>query len=185
VVKGWGRFDTYQFQLTGTKTFSAVLGAAQAVIVAEAGATYVSGLPDKSVLRLNGPGTNVSGNQSLADLGYQQSLTDPTKADIEPAGRFADATSWGYRIASRLEYDNLIGPWNVIPRLVWSQDVHGTTPGPGGNFVEGRHGLTLGVGANLRNTWEADLSYTAYGGAGRYNDLTDRDFVAASVKYSF
>jgi hypothetical protein len=185
IVKGWGRFDTYQFQLTGTKTFSAVLGAAQAVIVAETGATYVSGLPDKSVLRLNGPGTNVSGNAALAARGYQQSLTNPSQADIEPAGRFADATSWGYRIASRLEYDNLIGPWNVIPRLVWSHDVHGTTPGPGGNFVQGRHGLTLGVSANLRNTWEADLSYTEYGGAGRYNDLTDRDFIAASVKYSF
>jgi hypothetical protein len=29
------------------------------------------------------------------------------------------------------------------------------------------------------------MAYTQFGGAGRFNDLNDRDFVAASVKYSF
>jgi hypothetical protein len=29
------------------------------------------------------------------------------------------------------------------------------------------------------------VSYTQYGGAGQYNLLNDRDFVAASIKYSF
>ncbi len=61
----------------------------------------------------------------------------------------------------------------------------GTTPGPGGNFVEGRYGLTLGVAANLRAKWEIDMSWTKFGGAGRFNDLNDRDFVAATLKFSF
>ena len=30
-----------------------------------------------------------------------------------------------------------MGPWNVLPRFSWQHDVKGTTPGPGGNFVEG------------------------------------------------
>ena len=38
---------------------------------------------------------------------------------------------------------------------------------------------------NLRATWEVDLGYTQFGGAGRWNDLNDRDFIAATVKYSF
>jgi len=29
------------------------------------------------------------------------------------------------------------------------------------------------------------VSYTQFGGAGQYNLLNDRDFVAASIKYSF
>ena len=104
---------------------------------------------------------------------------------VEPQNRFADADSWGYRIAGRLEYPNSMGPWTLIPRFFWQHDVDGTTPGPGGAFVEGRYALTLGVTANLQNTWEVDLSWSKYGGAGRYNDINDRDFVAATLKVSF
>jgi hypothetical protein len=68
---------------------------------------------------------------------------------------------------------------------VWSQDVNGTTPGPGGNFVDGRYAITFGAGANLRAKWDVDLSYTIFGGASRWNDLNDRDFIAATLKYSF
>jgi hypothetical protein len=78
-----------------------------------------------------------------------------------------------------------MGPWNVLPRFNWQHDVDGTTPGPGGNFVEGRYGLTLGVAANLRATWEVDMSWTKFGGATRFNDLNDRDYVAATLKFSF
>ncbi len=39
--------------------------------------------------------------------------------------------------------------------------------------------------ASLRATWELDVAYTQFGGAGRWNDLNDRDFAAASVKVSF
>ncbi len=36
-----------------------------------------------------------------------------------------------------------------------------------------------------RQTWDVDLSWTKFGGAGRYNDLNDRDFVAATLKVAF
>jgi len=193
-VQGWGLYDSYQVQFTATKTFANVLKASQVVIVAEAGFTHIEGMEDKLTggpngrgLRFNGPGTNVSGNYELRS---RHCPTIPT-ADclaldlVEPQNRFADPDSWGYRIAGRLEYPGLMGPWNVLPRFNWQQDVKGTTPGPGGNFVEGRYGLTLGVAANLRAKWELDMSWTKFGGAGRFNDLNDRDYVAATVKYSF
>jgi hypothetical protein len=78
-----------------------------------------------------------------------------------------------------------MGPWTISPRYLWSHDVQGTSPGPGGNFVEGRYGLTVGVAANLRLTWDLDLSWTRFGGAGRYNDINDRDFIAATIKFAF
>jgi hypothetical protein len=193
-VKGWGLYDTYQVQFTATKTFSNILKAAQMVLVAEAGLTHIQDMPDKLTggpngrgLRFNGPATNVSGNWDLRGR-HCPSLSS---ADclalnlVEPQNRFADATSYGYRVAGRLDYPGLIGPWNVLPRFSWQHDVSGTTPGPGGNFVEGRYGLTLGVAANLQAKWEVDMSWTKFGGAGRFNDINDRDYVAATLKYSF
>lgn len=193
-VKGWDRYDTFQVQFTATKTFSNLLGASQMVIVGEAGLTHIQDMPDKLTggpngrgLRFNGPATNVSGN---AELRGRHCPTISAAACIalnlvEPQNRFADATSYGYRIAGRLEYPGLVGPWNILPRFNWQHDVKGTTPGPGGNFVEGRYGLTLGVEGNLQAKWALDMSWTKFGGAGRFNDINDRDYVAATVKYSF
>ena len=76
------------------------------------------------------------------------------------------------------------GDLDVIS-IGWRHDVSGTTPGPGGSFIDGRTQLTLGVKFNYLQKWVMDLSYTNYSGAGKYNALTDRDFLAASVSYSF
>lgn len=190
-VQGWGLFDVVQGQVTGTKVFGPMMGAQQLTTVLEVGMTHVNGMPDKLTggpngrgLRLNGPGTFLSGNAELAGK-HDDAYPGTTFNEVEPQSRFADANSWGYRLAARLDYPNLVGAWNVIPRVVWAHDVAGTTPGPGGNFVEGRYGLTLGVGANYQSTWELDVAYTQYGGAGRFNEINDRDFIAATVKYSF
>ncbi len=182
-VPGWGLFDVWQAQMTATKAFPPMLGASQLVAVVEAGMTHVDGMPDKLTggpngrgLRLNGPGTSVSGNAELRNRHF---------GEVEPLDRFADQDSWGYRAALRLDYLGLLGAWNFSPRFVWAHDVDGTTPGPGGNFVEGRYGATLGVGASYQSSFEVDVSYTRLGGAGRFNELHDRDFLAATVKYSF
>ena len=193
-VAGWDVYDTYQVQFTATKTFSNVLAASQMVIVAEAGMTHIQDMPDKLTggpngrgLRFNGPATNVSGNFELRGRHCPTiSAADCLALNlVEPQNRFADATSYGYRVAGRLEYPGLMGPWNILPRVSWQHDVSGTTPGPGGNFVEGRYGLTVGLAANLMAKWELDMSWTKFGGAGRFNDINDRDFVAATAKFSF
>ena len=59
----------------------------------------------------------------------------------------------------------------------------GSSPGPGGPFVDGRTVLTLGAGVHYLERWQANLSYTIHRGDKNY--LSDRDFVSASVKYSF
>ena len=183
VVQGWGLFDVWQAQMTATKAFPPMLGAAQLVAVVEAGMTKVDEMPEKTSggpngrgQRLNGPGTSVSGNAELAGRHF---------GEVEPQDRFADEKSWGYRAAFRLDYLGLIGAWNFSPRFVWAHDVSGTTPGPGGNFVDGRRGATFGVLGSYQAKFEVDVSYTVFDGAGRYNELTDRDFFSATVKYSF
>jgi hypothetical protein len=182
-IRGWSLKHAWQAQFTATRTFANILRAAQMVLVFEGAVDYIPGLEDKLTggpagrgLRYNAPGTSVSGNAELSGRHF---------GEVEPQDRFADSTSWGYRLAGRFEYPNLIGPWNIVPRFSWTHDVVGTSPGPGGNFVEGRHGLTLGVSGNLRATYELDVAWTRFGGAGRWNDLNDRDFATASVKVSF
>ncbi|MBV8783408.1 MAG: DUF1302 domain-containing protein [Gammaproteobacteria bacterium] len=184
-IQGWERKNMWQGQFTATQIFANVLKASQAVVLLEAALDYVPGLEDKYSggpvgrgLRYDGPGTNLSGNPDLG--GYPE-----FPGLFEPGSAFPTRVSYGYVLAGRLEYNNLIAAWNVLPHVTWVHDVHGISPGPGGNFLEGRHALTLGLGANLRAKWDLDVSYTQYGGAGQYNLLRDRDFVAASIKYSF
>jgi hypothetical protein len=202
-VQGYKLMDTWHFDLTATQVFANVplIKANQAVLVVEAGADYVN-LPDKLSggpqgfgLRFDGPGTNLSGNPNLG--GYPQFPavngqcvpgvvhTNPLGQCLDPGSAFATSFAWGYIIAGRLEYDNAIKEWNLIPHATWSQDVNGVSPGPGGAFLGGRYAYTVGLTASTRERWELDVSYSNYGGAGQYNLLRDRGFIAASVKLSF
>jgi hypothetical protein len=180
-ISGYIRRNMTQVQATGTKVFGpGFLWTDQSVLVAEVGYTRVHNMPDKSDLRLEAPGTYIGGNE---DLAYTHGIHAAGK--YEPASAFADANSWGYRAVYRLDYNNAVGAVNLSPRLAWAHDVNGTTPGPGGNFLEGRRAVTVGLGATYLSAWSGDLSYTSFFGAGRRNLINDRDFVALNVKYSF
>ncbi len=200
-IRGYELKNTWHGDITATQVFANVLKASQAVLLVEAGADYVnlpnklSGGPEGFGLRFDGPGTNLSGNPNLG--GYPEFTAvngrcvpgiysnNPLVQCVEPGSAFATSFAWGYVLAGRLEYDNVIGDWNLIPHLTWSQDVNGVSPGPGGAFLGGRYAYTVGLTASTRQRWELDVSYTNYRGAGRYNLLNDRDFIAASVKFSF
>ena len=176
-ISGIRRLDVSQLQTTLTKILGPMMGADQGVFLFEGALTQVHSMPSKNVLRFEGPGTYVSGNAILASAHAGK--------PIEPAERFADPESWGYRLAGRLDYLNAVGGFNVSPRFAWQHDVEGISPGPGGNFIEGRTALTLGLGFDRQATWQFDLSYTTFSGGGRSNLISDRDFVGANFKYSF
>ena len=179
-IRGYIERDVSQAQATLTKIFGPLLGASGLAFVAEAALMRVHDMPDQSELRLEGAGTTTSGNPFHATTaGAHAGLP------AEPSGRFATATSYGYRLAARLDYLNALGAVNLYPRLQFQHDVEGVSPGPGGPFLEDRTALTLGLGASYLNRWQFDFSFTMYGGAGRYNQLNDRDFVSATIKYLF
>ncbi|MFO7576517.1 MAG: DUF1302 domain-containing protein [Pelovirga sp.] len=182
-IQGYELFDVTQTQMTATKLFGPTFGASQFTLVGEVGLTHVHNMPSKSDMRLDGPGTPVSGNPEHTDP--SNPLAAHPRKEYEPSSAFADATSWGYRVVAKLDFNNAIGAVTLSPRVAWAHDVEGTTPGPGGNFVEGRKAVTLGLGANYQNKWAADISYTDFFGAGRYNLINDRDFLAAEIKYYF
>ena len=177
-IRGYIERDVSQMQATATKVFGPTLGANSLAFVAEAALMYVHDMPDKSELRLEGPATQTSGDPFHSMAGHPG-------LPAEPLDRFPDATSYGYRVAARLSYLNAIGAVNISPRVQFQHDVKGTSPGPGGPFVEDRVALTFGLGASYLNRWHFDVSFTMFGGAGRHNQVSDRDFVSAAVKYLF
>lgn len=190
-VKGWNEHEVTQVQMTFTKAVGQVLGADQIALVGEVGATQVN-LPDPSVLRYEGEGTDTGGGCALSDVyptGFPTSLyTQPgcLRNPVTQVDGFPTDFSWGYRIAARADYNSVFGtPVTLSPRIAFNHDVKGITPGPGGNFLEGRKSITVGVEANYLNSWVFDLSYTGFSGAGQLNQIYDRDFYSFSVKYSF
>jgi len=177
-VRGWERHEVSQWQLTLTKVFANVLGAEQLSLVSEFGGTKIWDLPPTSVLRYQGDGTDTGGGPDV--------LTGAGRNPVTQTFGFPTSYSWGYRVAARADYNNVFNSaFNMSPRVAFNHDVNGITPGPGGNFIEDRRSLTLGVETTYLNQWAADLSYTRFMGAGNLNLITDRDFVSFTVKYSF
>lgn len=175
VINGFRRLDVSQLQATVTRVFPRIFKSDQLAVAAELGVTHVHDLPDKNVLRFEVPGTYTSGNlfHTFADV----------QPGTEPISSFADKTSAGYQIRGRLDYNSAIGDWTLSPVFAFRHDFSGNTPGPGGNFLEGRKAITLGLNANLRNQWTMGVSYTDFFGAGKLNLLNDRDFLSFNVKY--
>ena len=163
-ITGYILRDVSQVQATATKVFGPVLGSDSGVFLTETALMHVHGMPDNDVLPLESPAG---------------------EPDDDPATNSSDAeaTSWGYRLAMRLDYNNAIGAVNLFPYLQFQHDVGGNSPSPSGSFVEGRTAVTLGLRAGYLSRWEANLNLTMYGG--KENELHDRDFISATVKYSF
>ena len=154
-VQGYIERDVSQAQATATRVFGPTLGADSLIFLTEVAAMFVHDMPKQADSPIESPA----------------------------GGSDADATSWGYRVASRLDYNNAVGAVNLFPYLQFQHDVSGDSPSPSGSFVQGRTALTVGVRASYLASWEANLGYTSF--SGRRNELRDRDFVAATVKYSF
>ena len=155
-LQGYVERDVSQFQVTATKVFGPAAGSDGGAFITEAAVMHVHDMPDKTAMPLDtgGIGTEI-----------------------------ADATSFGYRAAARLDYNNAIGAARLSPYVQLQHDLSGSSPGPSGPFVDGRKVLTLGVGVSYLEDWRGNLGYTMH--AGGNNQLGDRDFVAASVSYSF
>ena len=181
-VQGYRRHKVWTGQLTATKVARGIFGADQTTLLAEAGFVNAD-LPGKGRLRYDGPGTFVGGDVNYMNAsGNNASGIQPAS---EPGSAFADTFSWGYQLVGRLDYNNAFKGINASPLIIFSHDVSGNTPLPMGNFVSGRKTATLGVDFSFQNAWAMELRYVNFFGAGRYNLLGDRDYLSATVKYSF
>ena len=115
-----------QLQATVTRLFGPTLGADNLVFVAEAAVMHVHDMPGTATVELG-----TGGNSGPAD-----------------------GTSFGYRAAARLDFNNAIGAARLSPYAQFQHDVNGSSPGPGGPFVDGRTALILGLGIAISTSCE-------------------------------
>jgi hypothetical protein len=162
-VPSFVRLGKTQVELGVRQLLGPRFGASQSILGIDVGWAHVHDMPGDDELRLSAPG--VIGPRDF--------------------GHLPDADSWGYRLLAALTYEGVLGGLTVQPHAAWFQDVSGTTPGPGGGFVEGRKAFSVGVAVDYTNTWLLQLDYTNLFGAGRFNLLTDRDFVRFQLSYFY
>ena len=175
-LRGWKRKDMLQAQATFTKVWGPTLIMDQVVFLCEFGGTWFFDMEDKDDLRYEGPGTFTSGNSFFSESGVQPYTTTEG---------FADSFSWGYRLVTRLDFFNAIGPVTVMPLFVWFHDVEGTTPSPISNFVAGRKQAAFAIRWDYLNFLKGSISYQMFFGGGQHNQIHDRDFLSISASMAF
>ena len=154
-LQGWIERDVSQIQATATRVFGPTFGADSLAFATEVALTRIHDMPGGDVAPLASGGAG---------------------------DELADASSWGWRAAARLDYNNAFASARLSPYAQYQHDLSGSSA-LGGPFVEGRTAVTLGVGLGWLDRLRADLSVTLYGGGNNY--LSDRDFVSFSTSYSF
>ncbi|HDS1757898.1 MULTISPECIES: DUF1302 domain-containing protein [Pseudomonas] len=186
---GYRRKEITQLQTTFTHFFDQVMGAERLTMVGEIGWTHVGGLESTSKMRYGrdpvfGPGPLPNG-QCEALNSSTLGTTDANNVSryCENDG-YTTSDSWGYRVRAIWDYNNVIAGVNLRPSVAWSHDVDGYSPGPGGNFEEGRKAVSLGLDAEYQQTYTASLSYTNFFD-GKYSTVDDRDFLALSFGVNF
>ena len=179
-VSGYDRYGVSQAQMTLIKFFDQVMGASRMSLVAEVGATYIHDLPGKDEAKYGrsgtfGLGANPSGACETNNINPENCTNDG----------FVTSFSWGYRTNLSWDYPNAIAGINLTPSVFWSHDIKGYAPQPGGAFNEGNKAIGLSLTGVYQNKITGNIGYTNYFGGKPYNEMTDRDFVSASVSYSF
>lgn len=187
-VEGYDRFNVSQAQFTLIKFFDQVMGASRLSLITEFGATYVHDLPDTDEARYGRSGTFGIGALPLDGANFSGDFCAAganTNANYCNNEGFTTSFSWGYRTRLVWDYPSAIAGINLSPQLAWSHDVQGYAPQPGGNFNEGNKAIGVSLEAVYQNRITGNIGYTNFFGGKPYNELTDRDFVSASVSYSF
>lgn len=202
-IQGWIPGKVAQYNLGATR----VLGnsenwifADQVVLLYELAATHVLNMPEFDELQIEGPFTatthaSAGANGSGAD-GSRLACSNNPSCSIGPDGlrfnpfqaprkAFADEFSWGYRVVGRILYENILPNIGLAPIFIWQHDIQGNSPGPAGNFVEGRKSFNLLLEARYQRDYSITLAYNTFFGGGTNNLYQDRDNIGFFLKYQF
>ncbi|WOF73756.1 DUF1302 domain-containing protein [Parvibaculaceae bacterium PLY_AMNH_Bact1] len=169
-----GQFNTIS-TYTQSNQFVETIGADLVVLLFNGGFMYV---PDAGDLYLNHGGSEIGINSATAAAILSNGVTNT---------QYATSFSTGYRVSAINTYNN---PWDlpvtVTPSISFRHDTTGFAPGPiGPGFVKGVKQVSLALGVSYLNAWNGSVSYTNGFGGGVHNGTADKDFISASLSYSF
>jgi hypothetical protein len=169
-----GQFNTIS-TYTQSNEFVEAIGADLVVLLFNGGFMYV---PDAGDLYLNHGGS---------EIGISSATAAAVLANGVTATQYATSFSTGYRASLISTYNN---PWDLpitlSPSIGFRHDTSGFAPGPiGPGFVKGVKQVSLALGVSYLNAWNGSVSYTNGFGGGVHNGTADKDFISASLSYSF
>ncbi len=155
---GYRRKEITQLQTTFTHFFDQVMGASRLTLVGEVGWTHVGGLDSNSDVRYGrdpvfGPGELPNGRCQSLNAGTLGTPNGKNGRRFCGDDGFTTQNSWGYRVRAIWDYPDVFAGVNLKPNVAWSHDVDGYSPGPGGNFEEGRKAVSLGIDAEYMNKY--------------------------------
>lgn len=171
------------------------LAASQMTFLLEMGMTQVFDMPGLDKLQFQGAGTDthisggadgtqgiepprVPGNSRANNL--RQNPTAHKDLD-----GFGAAESYGYRLLNLTRWDSALFGANLETLALIRHDVKGTTPGIGGNFVQGRKQFNLGLRFDYLATWVGEVRYTWFTGGANRDGQRDRDNIFVTLGYQF
>lgn len=205
-IRGYERFDVYQFNLGATRVYGATenpFAADQIIMLFEAGATWVPGLPALDQLQIEAPGTFLAASAGADGSGgfyddstrQQACSTNPTcsygadglrfNPHQENLHQYVTKFSWGYRVVGLIKYESVLPGISLQPTIILAHDVDGISPGPGENFQRGRKSIATVLETRYKSSLTFNVGYTWFTGGGDYNLLRDRDYAQAFARYLF
>jgi hypothetical protein len=171
-----GTFDAYDRfgVVTGSlgvdTVFPKTLGAERVVLLAELGFSHVNGLPDTSLLRYGRPlaynGAAYAGGAPCVDAVPGKTCT---------SDGYISPTAWGLKMVVSATYANAVSDIGLTPSLTVSKDIKGYSYE--GAYSKGRTLIRPALRVEIGKSYFADIQYSRYSG-GKYNLLTDRDFIS-------
>ena len=192
LIHGYERLQVLQFDLTGLRALGASdnpLGADQVIFIPEVGFTAVLNMPNRKNLQFEGGDLNdthySAGSDGTGGLPTDGSSRAMRLNPTQQRSGFASPFAAGYRLITRLEYDNLIFGWNFKPQIVWSHDVAGIAISPSQNFIAGTKNWQVSTDIEFSNEFMMQIFYQGWTGGGTVNANRDKDFAGFSVNYSF
>jgi len=192
VIHGYQRLQVVQLDLTGLRALGSSdnpIGADQVIFIPEVGFTGVLNMPSRRRIQFEGgdyndthasPGSDGTGGLPT-DGSSQAERLNPT----QQTHGFASPFAAGYRLITRLEYDNLIFGWNFKPQIIWSQDVTGIAISPSQNFVMGTKNWQISTDIETGTEFTIQVFYQGWTGGRTVDANRDKDFTGFAVNYSF
>ena len=166
-LSGFERHKSVQLQLGAVGQIPSVLGAAGANLGGEIIYKRAPDLPDPSVTRF--------GRVDVFGQGPVNGVCPPPAASTQcSTDGYVSRNALGYRLVAGLRYANVADGVDLIPSILFGQDLSGWS-GDGG-ILEGRKLAVVSLRLNLRSGFTADIAWVPTWG-GTYNNQRDRSAV--------
>ncbi len=200
LLQDWAEVEEYTADMSAVLNLNNALHSDGMMAVVEVGGVHYAGYnanehfaSTKSLLDTMVPnyiGTNFQPTTGPACAGGRtpQSIRGGSYCQVTEGGGgyndYMSPWSWGYRLALKATYDNVFNNVNMVPQLLFGQDVNGNSDYTG-SFMQGRRTAMLGLNTIYNQSLEMDLAYNIYWGGGPANLMADMDNVTLVLKYSF